>query len=113
MKKEIKWLIKKTLKKLGLYSEEASQLIFRTGMAESKYKHLRQINGPALGFFQIEPDTARDIWENYVAYRPLIKTHLWSLGFEESNLEYCMMSNIGLQIAFCRLHYRRIPTKLP
>lgn len=113
MKREIREIIGSTLEILGLDSEDASSLIYRTGMAESGYRALRQRGGPALGFFQCELATAIDIWDNYVMYRPKYRDKLFQLGFNDSNLEFCLLSNIGLQVAFCRLHYRRVPTKLP
>jgi hypothetical protein len=114
MKDSIKKIIKWTLKHLNLDSEDARSLIYRTGMAESGYKTLQQYGGgPALGFFQMEPNTALDIWNNYVMYRPKYRDKLYSLGFDDGTLEFCLLSNIGLQAAFCRLHYRRVPSALP
>jgi hypothetical protein len=114
MEKSIKKVIKLTLKHLDLDSEEARELIYKTGKAESGYKTLQQYGGgPALGFFQMEPNTALDIWNSYVMYRPKYRDKLYSLGFDDGALEYCLLSNIGLQAAFCRLHYRRVPSALP
>ena len=114
MEKSIKKIIKLALQHLGLDSEAARSLIYRTGKAESGYKTLLQYgSGPALGFFQMEPDTAIDIWDNYVMYRPKYRDKLYALGFDEGALEFCLLSNIGLQAAFCRLHYRRVPSALP
>jgi hypothetical protein len=113
MREEIRYIINTAIERLDLYSEDAASLIFKTGMAESGYRALKQKGGPALGFFQIEPETARDIWENYVMYRPFYRDALLGMGFDDSRMEYCVLSNIGLQSAFCRLHYRRIPKYLP
>ena len=114
MKKSIKKIIKLALQHLDLDSEDARSLIYRTGKAESDYKTLQQYGGgPALGFFQMEPNTALDIWDNYVMYRPKYREKLYALGFDEGALEFCLLSNIGLQAAFCRLHYRRVPSALP
>jgi hypothetical protein len=113
MKKSIKKIIKYTLKKLAMDSEEARALIFATGNAESGYRVLEQIGGPAIGFFQVEPNTIADVWDNYVFYRPEIKTDLWSLGFDESNMSGSVMASIALQVAFARLQYKRDPNKLP
>ncbi|MBD3647133.1 MAG: hypothetical protein HUJ31_06670 [Pseudomonadales bacterium] len=32
--------------------------------------YLKQVNGPALGIYQIEPATHQDVWDNYLSYRP-------------------------------------------
>jgi len=108
----IKKIIKHALKQLNMYNEDAADLVFKTGMAESGYKHLRQISGPALGFFQCEPATMDDVWENYVSYRAPIKVQLWELGYKEDD-RMSFLSNIAVQAAFCRLQYRRDKHPLP
>jgi hypothetical protein len=114
MEKSIKKIIRKSLEHINLDSEDARDLIYKTGKAESGYKTLQQYGGgPALGFFQMEPNTAMDIWDNYVMFRPKYRDKLFSLGFDDGTLEFCLLSNIGLQAVFCRLHYRRVPSALP
>ena len=113
MKKSIKKIIDWTLNNIGMYSEEAADLIYRTGMAETGYRHLEQIKGPAIGFFQVEPDTLFDIMDNYVNYRPEIKTSLYALGYEDSDATSRVMGSIILQVAFCRLSYRRDKHAIP
>ena len=114
MQKSIKKIIKLALQHLDLDSEDARSLIYRTGKAESGYNTLIQYGGgPALGFFQMEPNTALDIWDNYVMYRPKYREKLYALGFDDGALKFCLLSNIGLQAALCRLHYRRVPSALP
>ena len=114
MKESIERIINYALEYMDLNSEDACSLIYNTGKAESNYKTLQQYGGgPALGFFQMEPNTAIDIWDNYVMYRPRYRDKLYSLGFDEGTLELCLLSNIALQAALCRLHYRRVPSALP
>jgi predicted amino acid dehydrogenase len=69
--------------------------------------------GPAIGFFQIEPATMYDVLDNYVAYRPQIKADLYALGYDDSDAEIRVMGNIALQVAFCRLCYRRDKNPIP
>jgi hypothetical protein len=113
MKKSIKKIIDWTLKELGMYSPEASEMVYKTGLAETGYRHLEQIKGPAIGFFQVEPATMRDTWDNYIAYRQDLKNKLWALGYDESNDVQRVMGSIILQVVFCRLKYRRSPKALP
>jgi hypothetical protein len=114
MKKSIQRIIKLSLQHMNLDSEDAREMIYRTGKAESGYRTLQQYGGgPALGFFQMEPATAIDIWDNYVMYRPKYRDKLLSLGFDDGTLDFCLLSNVALQAAFCRLHYRRVPSALP
>ena len=113
-KEDIKSIIDWTLKELNMYSVDAASMIYTTGMAESKYKYLSQMgDGPAIGFFQLEPETMKDIMKNYVAYRKPILDSLKSLGYAEDSSEYRVKSNIALQVAFCRLKYKRDPFPLP
>lgn len=114
MKKDIKYIIKWTLKYLDMYSDDAAELVFRTGMAESGYRALKQMGGgPALGFFQCEPKTMLDIMKNYVHYRQDLKQKIIALGYNEEHSSDILMSNIALQVAFCRIKYRRDKYQIP
>jgi len=113
MKKSIKKIIKWTLQELDMYSPEALEMVYKTGLAETGYRHLEQIKGPAIGFFQVEPATMNDTWDNYVMYRPDLKTKLWALGYDEKDGVQRVMGSIILQVIFCRLKYRRSPKPLP
>ena len=109
----IELITKWALNELDMYSDDAHAMIMRTGMAESGFRALAQEGGPAIGFFQIEPATLGDTMENYVMYRPELKTKLYALGFDDVDSEIRLMSNIALQAAFCRLKYRRDSKPLP
>ena len=114
MIKDIEKIAYWTLKKLDMYSKDALAMVMRTGMAETGFRHLKQMgDGPALGFFQVEPKTIMDTMENYVKYRPKIQDSLSELGYIENDVVYRVMSNIALQVAFCRLKYRRDRFALP
>ena len=95
-------------------SPEARELIFKTGMAESGYRAIEQHGGgPAVGYFQVEPATINDTITNYVSYRQNIQTKLWGLGFDDKDSAIRVMGSIPLQVAFCRLKYRRDKHPLP
>ena len=114
MKKQIRDIIEWSLKKMDLYSKDAADLVYKTGNAETSYKHLKQMgDGPALGFWQVEPATLIDTIDNYVKYRPKLEKGLISLGYDRRDIEMRVMSNIALQVAFCRLKYRRDKYPLP
>jgi len=119
---QMKGLIKRVLQKIDLYSAEATEFIYNIGLVESKYIYLEQIKGPARGVFQCEPWVAVDIIENYLQYRQDIMKQIasacyldWSYFMKpkENDWEYILTTNLAAQIAFCRLHLRRIPKKLP
>ena len=48
-----------------------------------------------------------------MAYRPRIEDVLMELGFDPENSEFSVISNIALQVAFCRIYYRRRPGHIP
>jgi len=57
--------IKRTLIKMNRYSDAANTVLLMIAAHESMGgKYRKQINGPALGVFQIEPDTHDSIWDN-------------------------------------------------
>ena len=111
----IKEIVEETLYTLDMYSDDALSLIMRTGWAESGYRALKgsTSGNPALGFWQVEPFTAKDTLDNYVKFRPRIKEALLFLGLNEDKLEFSLLSNIALQAAFCRLKYLRDKQSIP
>ena len=114
MEKSIKKIIKWTLEYLNMDSDNARDLIYKTGKAESGYRALEGYgNNPAIGFWQVEPFTMFDTIDNYINYRPELKTKIYSLGYDDAEAEIRLMSNMSLQVAFCRLKYRRDKYELP
>jgi len=107
-------LITRVLKDARLYSEEAVELLMGTAAQESHLgTYLKQVNGPALGVFQMEPETEYDIWENYLKYREHLKMVILALtgvtGPSPKNLE----TNLAYQILMARIHYLRVPSRIP
>ena len=75
-------------------------------------KYIKQINGPALGIFQMEPNTHNDIWENYLKCR----ISLWEHIRDNVIVEFTpreLVWNLKYAIIMCRIHYLRVPTPLP
>ena len=61
------FIIKPTLQYMSgsYYSKESAFLLLATAAIESNCgEYIKQINGPALGIWQMEPDTDNDIWAN-------------------------------------------------
>ena len=60
-------IIVPTLKKIGLHSDAAVQLLLGTAVQESRLMYLKQLKGgPAIGFYQIEVITLNDIYVNFL-----------------------------------------------
>ena len=116
MVKEIKSIVEYALYKIDSYSDDALALVVRTGMAESGYRALKGYGegNPAIGFWQIEPATMNDMITNYIQYRSHYKKNLISLGMNfEKDTTMSVMSNLAVQAALCRLHYRRDRDPIP
>ena len=56
---------------MNMDSVAAEKLLIMTAAHESMgFRYRRQVGGPALSYFQIEPATLDDLYSNYLAYRP-------------------------------------------
>lgn len=65
------YVVRPTLHTIGHHSVAREQLLLGTCAKESAMgTYLHQIGGgPALGIFQTEPDTHRDVWLNWLRFR--------------------------------------------
>ena len=64
-------IVAPALRHIGMWSEAAENLLLGTAAVESRMgTYLRQIGGPALGIWQVEPATHLDCWDNWLDYRP-------------------------------------------
>lgn len=98
----------------SVYSPDAVYLLLGTAAQESRLgTYINQINGPALGVFQMEPTTEQDIWTNFLQYRP----HLRNMVAKATGVKHPdpghLRGNLIYQIAMARLHYFRVPEPLP
>jgi hypothetical protein len=100
-----------TLVQIGLYSDAAVNLLLGTCAQESQMgTYLKQINGPALGIYQIEPATHKDVWENYLRYKKELSEKVLMLGAQH---DASLMINLAYTTAIARIIYLRAPEKLP
>jgi hypothetical protein len=109
---QLKALIQKVLLGMNKYSSEAVELLMLTAAQESHCgEYITQIGGgPALGIFQMEPATMRDIFDNYLNYRKPLKQ---SVEMFSSGSDLDLEGNILFQIALARVHYLRVPEAIP
>jgi hypothetical protein len=100
--------------KPSLYSEDAVELLMLTAAQESHLgKYIHQIRGPALGVFQMEPATQRDIFDNYLSYHQDILDVYNTFIAAGIPWDVQMKGNLPLQIIATRLFYYRLPSALP
>jgi hypothetical protein len=60
-KQFMEYIIIPVLEDLNMDSEEARMLMIGTALVESNLRSIRQVDGPALGVYQMEPDTIDDV----------------------------------------------------
>ena len=114
-------VVRPVLKYLDMWSESAENLIIGTAIQESHLTYLKQLGGgPAVGLFQMEPNTHDDLWTNYIKFRPPIVTKLQGLTFNRLIQDRFipiaaneMIGNMYYATAMCRIHYKRVPAPLP
>ena len=95
----------------NLYSETAVDLLMLTAATESRLGYFwKQIKGPARGVFQMEPATEQDIWEHYLKFNSDLSD--WVKSYKHSRGDD-LKNNLAYQIAMARVHYYRVPARLP
>ena len=109
-------IIKPVLIKMGLYSKSAEELLLGTAIQESvNFQYREQISGgPALGYFQMEPKTHDDIWDNFLKYRTNLSSNIASFMTSESADKLKeLKENDKYSVAMARAHYMRVSAPLP
>lgn len=109
---ELRLLIQNVLQPQGLWSANAEELILATCAIESQFGVFRkQVNGPALGIYQMEPLDHDDIWTNFVAYQPMLMG--WLISLSPTHQSTDLIGNDKYATAMCRVHYLRNSEPLP
>lgn len=115
-KQFIKYVLRPTLKPHDWWSPSAERLLMGTMAQESHCgQYLHQIGGPALGVFQMEPATLRDLWSNWLKFRGdksqvLSRKSMTGIKHDEPlNLIY----SLPYATLATRFHYMRVPQSLP
>lgn len=101
---------------IGLWSEDAEELLMLTSVGETDLLHVVQLGGgPARGWFQMEKRTERDIFEHYLNYpaRKALKARVMQLHDLTPASRDPLRDNPAYAAALARIHYRRVPAALP
>ena len=104
-------IITPALDAIGLNSRAARELLLGTALQESNLFYLKQIHGPAMGLFQMEPATHDDLWTNYLIYKPKLAGKVHTISCQQTPEE--MAGNLWYGAAMCRIHYLRVKAALP
>jgi len=102
---------------LPLNSVAARKLILATAAQESHCgDYFKQIKGPAMGIFQVEPATEEDLFTNFLDGREdfleVIMSFQSEAGAEDNDL-ISALGNTFYQAAITRAQYYRFPAALP
>lgn len=117
-------VIRPTLKYVDLWSQAAENLLVGTWFQESSIAgstRLKQVKGPALGGYQIEPATHKDNWIHFLRYpqqnrlRDLVLSLVPPNGF---NSDGCIKDseliwNLPYATVQARIKYYRVPDPIP
>ncbi len=105
-------IINPVLRILELDAPPAPQLILGTAAVESQMgRYIKQINGPALSLYQIEPATRDDLFTHFLPAHPkLLATVNW---LKIPHFPNQLPGNLYYATAICRLIYYRVPEALP
>ena len=108
-------IVRPTLQELQLYSPEAEELLIMTMAHESKGgTYFKQMSGPALGVYQMEPRTYDDIWAHYIANNPkLMVLMLNACQYLQKPPATHLLWNLKLSTMMARVYYVRIREVIP
>lgn len=111
--RQLRQLMIHVLTEMGLFSDSAVELLMGTAAQESNLRYIQQKGGgPALGLFQMEPNTEKDIWHNFLIYRYPLRTKIKHITDRDKPGPY-LEWDIAYQIVMARVHYMRVPEQLP
>ena len=111
-------IIRPTLHALGMWSKPAEDLMLGTACQESHCgEYVRQLGCSgtigAFGVWQMEIATARDIYDNYLRYRPELKAAVERLRGAGQSIQDALTSNLAYACALARIKYYRDPAAIP
>ncbi len=111
-----KTVIQPVLIRLGTVDLAAEELLLGTAVQESlNFMYRSQVGGgPAKGYFQMEPATHDDIWDNYLKYRKNVASTVVSfLSNPTADKILELETNDKYAAAMARVHYMRVSAPLP
>lgn len=110
-------IVRPTLQAIMLWSAEAEELLIATAAHESAgLRYIKQVRGPALSFYQIEPATAREVWDRWLPRQSARLKDLVKIETEfrpGDLLERRLLGDLHFATIVARLNYRRFPEALP
>ena len=108
-------IIRPSLKAIDLYSINSEELLILTLAQESLgLSFLKQVNGPALGPYMIEPKTHDDIWNNYLANNKDLRFKiLETLNLKSLPTSDRLVYDLKYATIMARVFFLRISSPIP
>jgi len=104
-------VVRPVLDHLDMGGIHAERLVVGTALVESGLKYLKQIGGPALGVYQIEPATRADI-ARYLHRRQDLH-NLVEYFMTSQSQDQQLITNLAFATCMCRIKYWMSPDKMP
>lgn len=108
------FVIAHTLKTLGNYSTAAVKLLELTANLQTEHYAAKPQSG--LGLYRIEPSTHRQVWDDYLAFKPDLASTIRGLASQKAFLQnphFELATNLGYASAIAWLIYQRGELTLP
>ncbi|MBU1567735.1 MAG: hypothetical protein KJ630_19185 [Proteobacteria bacterium] len=113
-KDQLQHVITEVLTAIDMCSLDAVSMLMGTAAVESNLgEYLYQIGGPALGIFQMEPNTERDIWGRYLYFRTKKSNAIATVTGVSKLCPFALKTNLAYQIAMARVLYLRVSEPIP
>ena len=109
-------VIAPALDAIGLSSPAAINLVAGTALVESGGAYLHQLDGgPALGLFELEPETLNDVYYRWLALpeQSAVQRAVRGLIPATPNVAELAVCDLRFGAIMCRLRYRMSPLTLP
>lgn len=115
-------VITPVLQNMGMYSDPAHDLLLGTAIHESAglsrvtqygYDFMHPDNRLALGYYQMEPNTMWDLYENYLNFRNHRRVMVESFKIMGVSCEENLIMNAAYMTATARMQYYRCPDEIP
>lgn len=107
-------IVRPVLTALDLASEAAVNLMTGTASAESECVYLRQLGGgPALGIWEMEPQTHDDVWVNFLNTHLAFAIPIRRMVTTDIPRVQQLVSNLRYACAMARIRYYRSSLLLP
>ncbi len=111
--KQFRLMVREALQAVGLWHVAIENLLVGTALQESNLYYLKQVGGPALGFYQIEPATyawiKEKIKEHILCRNIIAKCNLACIPEDPDILGW----HLRFAIIVARFRYLVIPDPLP